>query len=118
MIPSAPASTLVDSIHSSLYTVEPVAPVAFTLSRPAIARPAVCSPLAPRIAPRSDASARVSKFRVQMADLLDAFKACLAYDLVWIEDFKDEDVEISQDLFEVLQAFADLRRQSADEAHS
>jgi hypothetical protein len=27
-------------------------------------------------------------------------------------------VEISQDLFEVLQAFADLRRQSADEAHS
>lgn len=53
-----------------------------------------------------------------MADLLDAFKACLAYDLVWIEDFKDEDVEISQDLFEVLQAFADLRRQSADEAHS
>jgi hypothetical protein len=51
-----------------------------------------------------------------MSALLDAFKACLAYDLAWIEDFSDDDVEISQDLFGVLQAFAELRRQSADEA--
>jgi hypothetical protein len=51
-----------------------------------------------------------------MSDLLDAFKACLAYDLAWIEDFSDDDVEISQDLFGVLQAFAELRRQSVDEA--
>jgi hypothetical protein len=112
MIPSAPASTLVDSIHASIHTVEPVAPLAFTLSRPARVVASVC----PRVAPQNDASSTESKARVQMADLLDAFKACLAYDLVWIEDFKDEDVEISRDLFEVLQAFADLRRQSADEA--
>ena len=132
MIPSAPASSLVDSIHASILTVEPAAPVSFTLSRPANALgstsstrlrlsgvpvtglPLTGSPLLGEL--ESDPSSLESRARVPMSDLLDAFKACLAYDLAWIEDFSDDDVEISQDLFGVLQAFAELRRQSADEA--
>lgn len=50
-----------------------------------------------------------------MSDLLDAFKACLANELVWIEDFSDDEVEISSDLFEVLEAFAEIRRQDVGE---
>lgn len=127
MIPSAPASSLVDSIHASILTVEPSAPVSFTLSRPANALrsasstrlplsevPLAGAPLTGGI--ESGPSSVESRARVPMSDLLDAFKACLAYDLAWIEDFSDDDVEISQDLFGVLQAFAELRRQSADEA--
>ncbi len=127
MIPSAPASSLVDSIHASMSTVEPAAPVSFTLSRPANALGSACSTrLAIRDVPHAGASLEAgcdsgpssseSRARVPMSDLLDAFKACLAYDLAWIEDFSDDDVEISQDLFGVLQAFAELRRQSADES--
>ena len=122
MIPSAPASSLVDSIHASILTVEPAAPGSFTLSRPADAlrsasntRLAV-SGVASTGGLGSEPSSLESRARVPMSDLLDAFKACLAYDLAWIEDFSDDDVEISQDLFGVLQAFAELRRQSADEA--
>ena len=127
MIPSAPASSLVDSIHASILTVEPAAPVSFTLSRPANALGSTSStrlrlsgvpvsglPLTGGL--ESDPSSLESRARVPMSDLLDAFKACLAYDLAWIEDFSDDEVEISQDLFGVLQAFAELRRQSADEA--
>ncbi len=127
MIPSAPASSLVDSIHASILSVEPAAPVSFTLSRPANALGSTSStrlrlsgvpvtglPLTGGL--ESDPSSLESRARVPMSDLLDAFKACLAYDLAWIEDFSDDDVEISQDLFGVLQAFAELRRQSADEA--
>ncbi len=132
MIPSAPASSLVDSIHASILTVEPAAPGSFTLSRPANAlRSASNTRLAVSGVPltgaplkgspfsgglESEPSSLESRARVPMSDLLDAFKACLAYDLAWIEDFSDDDVEISQDLFGVLQAFAELRRQSADEA--
>ena len=122
MIPSAPASSLVDSIHASILTVEPAAPVSFTLSRPANALGSTSStrlrlsglPVIGGL--ESDPSSLESRARVPMSDLLDAFKACLAYDLAWIEDFSDDEVEISQDLFGVLQAFAELRRQSADEA--
>ena len=137
MIPSAPASSLVDSIHASILTVEPAAPGSFTLSRPANAlrsasntrlpltgaplkgaplkgSPFSGSPLSGGL--ESEPSSLESRARVPMSALLDAFKACLAYDLAWIEDFSDDDVEISQDLFGVLQAFAELRRQSADEA--
>ncbi len=122
MIPSAPASSLVDSIHASILTVEPAAPGSFTLSRPADAPRSVSntrlavSGVASTGGPESEPSSLESRARVPMSDLLDAFKACLAYDLAWIEDFSDDDVEISQDLFGVLQAFAELRRQSADEA--
>ena len=121
MIPSAPASSLVDSIHASILTVEPAAPVSFTLSRPANALGSTSSRLRLSGVPvvgglESDPSSLGSHARVPMSDLLDAFKACLAYDLAWIEDFSDDEVEISQDLFGVLQAFAELRRQSADEA--
>ena len=132
MIPSAPASSLVDSIHASILTVEPAVPGSFTLSRPANAlRSASNTRLAVSGVPltgaaltgspfsgglESEPSSLESRARVPMSDLLDAFKACLAYDLAWIEDFSDDDVEISQDLFGVLQAFAELRRQSADEA--
>jgi len=127
MIPSAPASSLVDSIHASILTVEPAAPGSFTLSRPANAlrsasntrlpltgAPLKGSPFSGGL--ESEPSSLESRARVPMSALLDAFKACLAYDLAWIEDFSDDDVEISQDLFGVLQAFAELRRQSADEA--
>ena len=122
MIPTAPASSLVDSIHASILTVEPAAPVSFTLSRPANALGSTSStrlrlsgvPVTGEL--ESDPSSLESRARVPMSDLLDAFKACLAYDLAWIEDFSDDEVEISQDLFGVLQAFAELRRQSADEA--
>jgi hypothetical protein len=127
MIPSAPASSLVDSIHASILTVEPAAPGSFTLSRPAndlrsasnTRLPLSGAPLTGSAFPgglESEPSSLESRARVPMSDLLDAFKACLAYDLAWIEDFSDDDVEISQDLFGVLQAFAELRRQSADEA--
>ena len=122
MIPTAPASSLVDSIHASILTVEPAAPVSFTLSRPANALGSTSSTRLPLSGVpvvgglESDPSSLESRARVPMSDLLDAFKACLAYDLAWIEDFSDDDVEISQDLFGVLQAFAELRRQSADEA--
>jgi hypothetical protein len=46
---------------------------------------------------------------------LDAFRACLANDLIWIEDFCDDQVEISRDLYEVLEAFAQVRRQDIGE---
>jgi hypothetical protein len=47
---------------------------------------------------------------------MDAFKACLANELIWIEDFSDDPVEISRDLSEVLQAFAEIRRHDVGEA--
>ena len=116
MIPSAPASSLVDSIHASILTVEPAAPGSFTLSRPANALRSASNTRLPFSGGlESEPSSLESRARVPMSDLLDAFKACLAYDLAWIEDFSDDEVEISQDLFGVLQAFAELRRQSADE---
>ncbi|MFM8215908.1 MAG: hypothetical protein ACKN82_14880, partial [Pirellula sp.] len=53
--------------------------------------------------------------KVRLADLLDAFKACMANELVWIEDFSEDEIEISQDLHEVLEVFAQIRQQDVGE---
>jgi hypothetical protein len=50
-----------------------------------------------------------------LADLLDAFKACVANELVWIEDFNEDQIEISEDLREVLEVFAQIRSQDVGE---
>jgi hypothetical protein len=50
-----------------------------------------------------------------LGELLDAFKACIANELVWIEDFCEDEIEISRDLHEVLEVFAQIRRQDVGE---
>jgi hypothetical protein len=95
MIISAASTYLVDSVLVSSVSSQPIGSEAFTISG---AGP-----------------------NIQRADLqaskraLDAFKACLANDLIWIEDFCDDQVVISRDLYEVLEAFAQVRRQDIGE---
>lgn len=69
-----------------------------------------------RILPRSIVkNISGDRAKVRLADLLDAFKACMANELVWIEDFSEDEIEISQDLHEVLEVFAQIRQQDVGE---
>lgn len=111
MISPAVSTFLVDSVLLGAVSSEPIGSEAFTVSRPTpITQRAVgvlARPEFEGVAPE--------RVRVRMSELLDAFKACLANDLIWIEDFSEDEVEISRDLQEVLEAFAEIRRQDVGE---
>jgi hypothetical protein len=111
MISPSASRMLVESILVCDVSSDAIGSEAFTVSRPTTIASLGSAGSAKAIA------APVSGIRasVRMSDLLDAFKACLANELVWIEDFRDDEVEISRDLFEVLEAFAEIRRQDVGE---
>jgi hypothetical protein len=114
----AASTLLIDSILTSIPTSEPIGSAAFTVSAPT---PMLCNPVAPasqnpppsHLVTKNGLNERAT---VRLSDLMDAFKACLANELIWIEDFSDDPVEISRDLSEVLQAFAEIRRHDVGEA--
>ena len=108
MISPTASRMLVESILVCGVSSDAIGSEAFTVSRPTT----IAS-----VGPARAIAAPVSGLRasVRMSDLVDAFKACLANELVWIEDFCDDEVEISRDLFEVLEAFAEIRRQDVGE---
>jgi hypothetical protein len=110
MIAPAASTLLVDSVLDSSITSQPIGSDAFTISQasPVLSR----ANLQP--SPRT-CDAVGDKPKVRLGELLDAFRACLANDLIWIEDFCDDQVEISRDLYEVLEAFAQVRRQDIGE---
>ena len=112
MIAPAASTFLVDSILVSSGSISPIGSESFTLSQPT----GILSGYS--LHTRGGAQgqgALADRAQVRVADLLDAFRACLANDLVWIEDFCDDQVEISRDLYEVLEAFAQVRREDIGE---
>lgn len=111
MISPAASTLLIDSVVLSSVSNHPIGSEAFTVSRP---MPLGVTTHAQPVA-ASSRSVGNQRAKVQIADLLDAFKACLANDLIWIEDFRDDEVEISSDLHEVLEVFAQIRRQDVGE---
>jgi len=111
MISPAASTLLIDSILLSAASNQPIGSEAFTVSKP---MPVVQKAQRQAAVPERKLEGNL-RAKVQIADLLDAFKACLANDLVWIEDFRDDQVEISSDLYEVLEAFAQIRRQDVGE---
>jgi hypothetical protein len=57
----------------------------------------------PKDAPeRSDAAPRV---RLRLADLLPLVALAHRNNYVWLQDFLDDEVTVTEDLYEVLQAF-------------
>ena len=62
-----------------------------------------------RVYPSSDDSARPKRpqrtVRVCLADLLPLVALAQRNNYAWLQDFLDDEVRISEDLYEVLQAF-------------
>lgn len=109
---SPAASTFsIDSILFFAPSNDPIGSDSFTISRPTTELGQI-SGVAARPTTKSVSGDRAT---VRLADLLDAFKACMANELVWIEDFSEDQIEISQDLHEVLEVFAQIRRQDVGE---
>jgi hypothetical protein len=65
-------------------------------------------PPAEEIDPRQDPDVRV-----QLRDLLPLVEVAKRMNYVWLKDFLDDEVAISEDLFEVMQAFRGSRPTSA-----
>ena len=109
---SPAASTFpIDSILVCAPSNDPIASDSFTISRPTAGLGQVAG-LAARPIVKSVSGDRA---KVRLADLLDAVRACIANELVWIEDFSEDEIEISQDLHEVLEVFAQIRQQDVGE---
>ncbi|MFN4907207.1 MAG: hypothetical protein ACK6AO_05605 [Planctomycetota bacterium] len=109
---SPAASTLpIDSILVCVPSNDPVGSDSFTISRPTTV-PGKVSGVSLKPNAKSVSSHRST---IRLADLLDAFKACVANELVWIEDFNEDQIEISEDLREVLEVFAQIRSQDVGE---
>ena len=51
--------------------------------------------------------------RVTLGDVLPLLADAVASDRTWLSDFADDDLTISSDLFDVLQAYRHFRRPSA-----
>ena len=49
------------------------------------------------------------RIRVQLGDLLPLVALAHRNNYLWLRDFLDDDVEITSDLYDVLQAFQDYR---------
>ena len=46
---------------------------------------------------------------VPLSELIDTLRHAVRHDRTWLDDFKHEDVQISEDLYEVLTAYVALR---------
>ena len=51
--------------------------------------------------------------RVTLADVLPLLADAVASDRTWLQDFADDEIEISADLHDVLQAYRHFRRPGA-----
>ena len=58
-------------------------------------------------APRDDA------VRITLGEVLPLLADAVASDRTWLSDFADDDITITSDLFDVLQAYRHFRRPSA-----
>jgi hypothetical protein len=58
-------------------------------------------------------SSRADTVRVTLGDVLPLLADAVASDRTWLSDFADDDLTISSDLFDVLQAYRHFRRPSA-----
>jgi hypothetical protein len=58
--------------------------------------------------PMRDAGVRVS-----LAEVLPLLADAVASDRTWLKDFADEDITVSSDLYDVLQAYRHFRRPGA-----
>lgn len=51
--------------------------------------------------------------RVQLGEVLPLLADAVASDRTWLKDFADEEITVSADLFDVLQAYRHFRRPGA-----
>ncbi len=56
---------------------------------------------------------RADTVRVTLGEVLPLLADAVASDRTWLSDFADDDITISSDLFDVLQAYRHFRRPSA-----
>lgn len=54
-----------------------------------------------------------SGVRVQLGDVLPLLADAVASDRTWLKDFADEEITVSPDLYDVLQAYRHFRRPGA-----
>jgi len=47
---------------------------------------------------------------LRVADLLTAIRACLSHQAAWIDDFRDDPIVVTHDLYDVLLAYERMRR--------
>jgi hypothetical protein len=57
--------------------------------------------------------ARQDGVRVSLGEVLPLLADAVASDRTWLRDFADEDITVSSDLFDVLQAYRHFRRPGA-----
>ena len=57
--------------------------------------------------------ARANTVKVTLGDVLPLLADAVASDRTWLTDFADDEMTISSDLFDVLQAYRHFRRPSA-----
>ena len=58
-------------------------------------------------------TSRADTVRVTLGDVLPLLADAVASDRTWLSDFADDELTISSDLFDVLQAYRHFRRPSA-----
>ena len=66
--------------------------------------------------PREDEEIAVApepEVRVRLGDLLPVVAMAQRMNFIWLKDFLDDEVAVSQDLYEVMQAFRSSRPTSA-----
>ena len=51
--------------------------------------------------------------RISLRDMLPLIALARRHNYLWLEDFLDDEVLVTQDLYEVLRAFGEVRRPSA-----
>ena len=57
--------------------------------------------------------ARANSVKVTLGDVLPLLADAVASDRTWLSDFADDEISITSDLFDVLQAYRHFRRPSA-----
>ena len=67
----------------------------------------------PRTVEPSYQDAQVPTVRVSLRDLLPLIALAKRQKYLWLDDFLEDEVRITSDLYEVLQAFSTVRRPSA-----
>ena len=63
---------------------------------------------------REDGESRPGFVQIQMLELLETVKVCMQQKLLWINDFADDSVWITEDLNDVMAAFRTLRDATGD----
>ncbi len=61
----------------------------------------------------TDVSVRKNDVTVALADILPMLADAVRSDRTWLQDFQDDEVTISTDLYEVILAYQHFRRPSA-----